>query len=215
RVGVARRFVTSFREIHHRVNTELRHLQRVLLRGRGDLAVLDRLHTGAAAVDRDDEDVALLAAGLDRGVGAERRRLVDRVDEVDVRVLLEAGLHRRLALGLVAQRVLLAHDARVVVLDAEPGREAVVTQHADADARGYHVLDRRLLAGVVGVELARRSGELGALGGRLLGRAFLHLHEEGVGLRLRDQPYLYLAAGAGVGAALAPAGCRQQHQGER
>ena len=46
-------------------------------------AGLDVLDAGAAAVDRDDQDVLLLAGGLQRLVGAGGGRLVDRVDEVD------------------------------------------------------------------------------------------------------------------------------------
>ena len=61
-----------------RLDAQLRHLQRVLLRGGGDLAVDDRLDARAAAVDRDDHDVLFLAGGLERGVGAERGLVAER-----------------------------------------------------------------------------------------------------------------------------------------
>src|SRR4051812_21577 len=101
------------------------HLERVLLRGRGDLALLHRLHAGAAAVDRDEQRG--LAGLVQRVPRAEPRRLIDRVDEVDVRVLLQAVLHRGLALGQVALGVLRADDLLRVLRDAEAGEEAVVT----------------------------------------------------------------------------------------
>src|SRR6266536_1910406 len=55
-VGVAGRLLPGLGEVDDRVHTEAGHLQRVLLGRRGDLPVLDSLHPGAAAVDRDDHD---------------------------------------------------------------------------------------------------------------------------------------------------------------
>src|SRR6266508_3201846 len=111
-VGVAGHLLAAVGEVDHRVDALAGHLQGVLLRGRGDLAVPDRPHAGAAAVDRDDQHVVLLAGRLERGVRTERGRLVDGVEEVDAGVLLQAVLHRRLALGLVALGVLAADDLR-------------------------------------------------------------------------------------------------------
>src|SRR6266516_2398576 len=109
-VCVAGRLLAGLGEVDDRVHTEAGHLQRVLLGRGGDLPVLDSLHPGAAAVDGHDHDVLLLAGGLQRRVGAQRGGLVDRVDEVDARVLLQAVLHRGLALGLVALGVVAADD---------------------------------------------------------------------------------------------------------
>src|SRR3954453_4065177 len=94
-------------ELGDRRDTLLGHLQRVLLGGGAELAGLARGHARAPAVDRDDRDVVLLAGRLQRGVRARRRRLVDRVHEVDRRVLLQEGLHRRTAavLGALGQGV--------------------------------------------------------------------------------------------------------------
>ena len=61
--------------------------------------------------------------------------LVDRVDDVDARVLLQQRLHRRLALGLIALGGRGADDLRVALLDAEALQEAVVAELADGDAR--------------------------------------------------------------------------------
>src|SRR5262245_47662613 len=72
------------------------HLQRILLRGRGDDAGLDVLHAHATAIDGHDHHALLLAGGLQRLKGPGRRGLVDRVHQVDVGGLLQAVLHRRL-----------------------------------------------------------------------------------------------------------------------
>ena len=56
--------VPSFAYAADGVDAQLRHLQRVLLRGGADLAVLDGLDAGAAAVDRDDGDVFSLPAAF-------------------------------------------------------------------------------------------------------------------------------------------------------
>src|SRR6266487_1329372 len=141
-VGVAGHLLPGLGEVDDRVHTEAGHLQRVLLGRGGDLAVLDSLHAGAAAVDGHDHDVLLLAGGLQGRVGAERGGLVDRVDEVDARVLLQAVLHRGLALGLVALGVVAAdHLGRADLVGRrlvdgggpEAVEEAVVPQHAHGD----------------------------------------------------------------------------------
>src|SRR3954454_4147620 len=144
-VVVARHLLAVANDVDDRLHTLAGHLQRVLLRGRRDLARLHRLNAGAAAVDGDQQ--RCLARLVQRVVGAETRRLVDRVDEVDVRVLLQAVLHCRLALGEVALRVLAAHDLGRVLRDPEAAEEAVVAQVADGDAGvEVHHRDDRLLA---------------------------------------------------------------------
>ena len=64
-----------------------------------------------------------LPAAFERGVGAGRGRLVDRVDEVDRRVLLQQVLHRRAAALLGAVGDVVADDPRVgLVADLRPCR---------------------------------------------------------------------------------------------
>jgi hypothetical protein len=74
-------------DVLDRLDAELGHLHRVLLRGRVDQAVLDLLHAVAATVDRHDDRV-LDVGRLQRLLRADRRRLVDRVDDVDGRFLV-------------------------------------------------------------------------------------------------------------------------------
>src|SRR5258708_3667104 len=116
-------------------DAELRHLQRVLLRGRRDHAGLDVPHPGAAAVYGHDQDALLLAGGFERLKGAGCRRFVNRIHDVDVRRLLQAVLHGGLPLGLIALRILAADDAGIALLDAVALQESVVTQLAHGDAR--------------------------------------------------------------------------------
>src|SRR3954464_3850292 len=92
RVGVAAGLLAALGPRHDGVHALAGHLQRVLLRGRRDLPGLDRPDAGASAVDRDDHGGLVLAGRLQRGVRAERRRLVDRVHEVDAGFLLQAVL---------------------------------------------------------------------------------------------------------------------------
>src|SRR3990172_1935999 len=135
RVGVAGRLRLRARVLHHRLDPHGRHLERVLLRGRGDLAVLHTLPATATAVHAHDRDLLLLPGGPDGRVRAEGGGLVDRVDEVDVGVLAEAVLHRRLPLGLIAVRILAAHHlgrgreggrVRVGLHETQALQEAVV-----------------------------------------------------------------------------------------
>jgi len=71
-------------------------------------------HTAAAArtaaVDPGDDNTPLLARCLQRLEGTCCGRLVDGVDDVDVGALLQAVVHRRLALGLVTEAVGHADD---------------------------------------------------------------------------------------------------------
>ena len=55
---------------------------------------LTHLDALAAAVDGDDRHALLLAGRLQRRIAAVSRRLVDRVDEVDLVGLLQDVLHR-------------------------------------------------------------------------------------------------------------------------
>ena len=155
--SVASGLVPSLAKSDDRLDAHLGHLERVLLRGRADDAVLDVLHARAAAVDRDDRDVLLLAGRLERLVGAGRRGLVDRVDEVDVGVLLQQVLHRRAAALLGAVGHVVADDPRVGLVadlglvadvDAEALEEALIALHVDRDPVGVEVEhgDLRVLA---------------------------------------------------------------------
>jgi hypothetical protein len=63
-----------------------RHQERILLGGGADDAGGDVLHARASAIDGDDERVLGLVGGPQRAIGARRGRLVDRVDDVDVRI---------------------------------------------------------------------------------------------------------------------------------
>ena len=172
-------FLPSLAKSTTACDAHLGHLQRVLLRGRADDAVLDVLHARAAAVDGDDRDVLLLAGGLERLVRARGGGLVDRVDEVDRRVLLEQVLHRRAAalLGAVGHvvaddpRVGLVADLRLVAdVDAEALEEALVALHVHRDAVGVEVehRDLRLLAAFSNVPLAHLP--IASAGGVVVGR---------------------------------------------
>src|SRR4030088_3613628 len=79
-VDVARRLLARIGEVDDRLHAELDHLLGELHGRRADLAVLDVLDTGAAAVDRRHQDVLLLAPRLDGSVGALSGRLVDGGD---------------------------------------------------------------------------------------------------------------------------------------
>ena len=138
------------------------HLQRVLLRGGADLAGLHGLDAGAAAVDRDDGDVLVPAGRLQRLVGAGRGRLVDRVDEVDRRVLLQQVLHRGAAAVLLAVGHVVPDDPRVGLVadlglvghvDPEALQEALVALHVDGHAVGVQVQHGDLGLGGLGAEL--------------------------------------------------------------
>ena len=107
--GVTAGFSPVALELGDRLDAQLGHLDRVLLRRRADRAVLDRLDARvAAAVDGDDGGRD--PGGLQRLRGADAGRLVDGVDEVDVLGLGQAGLHRGPALVLGALGRLVADD---------------------------------------------------------------------------------------------------------
>src|SRR5579884_722470 len=134
-VRIAGDLLARLRVVDDGLDALRRHQQRVLLRRGVDDPRLDVAHAGAAAVDGHDRDVARRLAGvLQCRPGARGARLVDRVDDVDVRVLLQAVLHRGLRVRRVAAAVGHADDLLVAVLDAEALREAVVSQRADRRA---------------------------------------------------------------------------------
>jgi hypothetical protein len=82
----------------------LTHSVRKLHDGSADRAVGDAADARTATVNRGDENVAL--GLLDREVVALRRGLVDRVENVDVRMSREKVFHRCLA------RLRVAHVER-------------------------------------------------------------------------------------------------------
>src|SRR6266446_393881 len=133
-VGVARRLLAGLRVLNPCIDAHDGHLERVLLRGRGEVAGLHVLHAHAAAVHRHDQDALGLAGRLERLIRARRRGLVDGVDDVDVGGLLQAVLHRGLPLRLIAAGVLAADDLRIAFLDAVALEEAIVAKLADGDA---------------------------------------------------------------------------------
>ncbi len=102
------------------------------------------------------DDALVLARRLQRRIAAVGRRLVDRIDDVDLVGLLQDVLHRLAAALGRALRDVGADDLRAVALrvvlgildrDAEAGEEAVVAL----------VVDRRLVGGEV------EGGDLGGL----------------------------------------------------
>src|SRR5205823_10588172 len=128
-VGVAAWLDTGLRVLDNGSDAPRGHQERVLLRGRVDDPGSDVSHAGATTVDRDDRRGRLRLAGvLQRGPGACGAGLVDRVDDVDVRVLLETVLHRRLRRCRLTLAVADAGDLAVAALDPEPLQEAVVSQ---------------------------------------------------------------------------------------
>ena len=129
-------------ELGDRLDAERGHLERELHRGGADDAGLDVVDTGAAAVDRDDGHVLLLAGGLERLVCAGRGGLVDRVDEVDRRVLLQQVLHRGTAAVLGAVGDVVPDDPRVVLV-ADLGLVADVDRRSPPGSPGHAGRRRR------------------------------------------------------------------------
>src|SRR5680860_171377 len=111
---------TAVRDRLDRLDPELGHLQRVLLRGGTDDALLDLVDPVATAVDRADQHALGIAALLESAVRADCGGLVDGVDDVDVLVLGQAVLHRRATTVLVARGGLVADDL-VVAAVVGPG----------------------------------------------------------------------------------------------
>src|SRR6185312_8444708 len=150
-----------------RLDPVRRHEQRILLGGCADDAILDPFHALTAAVDGDDRDALLPARRLEGRVTAVGRRLVDGVDQIDVRRLLENVLHRLPAAFGGAFRIVGAYDLRAVALgivlgildlDPEAGEEAVVTQIVDGRLVGRQV--ERGDLGVLGLVAERPLGPL-------------------------------------------------------
>src|ERR1700722_5238369 len=107
------RLLAGFGVFDRRFDSHGRHQKRVLLRGGADDAGGDVLHAWASAVDGDDERVLGLVGGPQRAIGARRGWLVDGIDDVDVRILLEQRLHCGAAQGFLAPAPLMADDALV------------------------------------------------------------------------------------------------------
>ena len=94
-----------------------------------------------------------LPKDLQRLIGAGSGGLVDRVDDVDVRIALQQVLHRRAAALRVARGHVVADDARIVLVadlvgilgvDAEACHEALVAQHVDRRLRRAEIEQRDL-----------------------------------------------------------------------
>src|SRR3954468_4244388 len=199
-VLVAGRLRASARCSGQRVDAQTCHVLRVLLDRRVDDArsdlVLDRV---AAAVDRDEDHVVLAAAGrFQRLCRAGGRRLVHRIDDVDVRVQLEQRPETVLRAPRLAQRVDGAHDPRVAVPDPEAVQEAGVAQLAAGDAgREVEHGDLRLDAALNHLRLRIPPDELAGLvvvggiervdGGRRLGRRVERDHRHAGSTRLLDR----------------------------
>src|ERR1039458_5215097 len=147
--GRGRRVNVLGGQVVDRVDTVGRHLARALPGTRAERAVGDEREVRAAAVNGDHNGLA--AGCLQRLGGAFGRRFVDRVDQVDARILLQAGLHRglarrdcalgrkltadlvgaALAAGVLAAGRLLAVEARTADRDPHAFEEAVVTIDID------------------------------------------------------------------------------------
>src|ERR671912_2104514 len=139
-------------------HTELGHVQRVLLGGGPDDATLHRGDARVAAAVHG-YDRRLDSCRVQRLGGTGGGRFVDRVDEVDVLGLGQAGLHGRLALvrgtvgglvaedlvvsalaaGVLAGLVLVAVLGLVLDVDAHAGQEALVAVVVD---RGHLVVEQ-------------------------------------------------------------------------
>ena len=72
-------------------------------------------------------DIFLLAGLLDGRVSAFRRRLVNRVHDVDIGMSGEKVLHGRLALIQRPVRILLSNNRRIAFLDAETLKESIMS----------------------------------------------------------------------------------------
>ena len=127
-----------------RFHTHGRHQQRELHGGGTDDAFLDVLHTGATAIDRDDQRLVGEAESVECLIGTGSGGLVDGVDDIDALVALQQVLHRPAAAlfgtvgGIVADDpriVLVAHHAHILDVHAEALEEALIAQDVDADLR--------------------------------------------------------------------------------
>src|SRR5438105_3251156 len=104
-VGVACRFLPALQIRDAGVHAQRRHPERILLGRCGDRARGDVSYALTATVDRDEDDSLLLPSSLECLERAARGRLVDRVHEIDVRILLQTVLHSSLPFGLIAVTV--------------------------------------------------------------------------------------------------------------
>ena len=117
-------FTPSSDRLDDRFDGHLAHSGGELHDGRADRSIGDAAHARATAVDRSHQNVAL--GLLDREEGALRRRLVDRVDHIDVRMRGQQVFHCGLAGFRVAHGEGGAGDLRIALGDAEALQEAVV-----------------------------------------------------------------------------------------
>ena len=115
-----------------------------MLRGRADNAFLHVLHAGAAAINGDDQHVIFAPDSLQRLISTGSGRFIDRVNDIDVRVLLEKVFHRAASAFLIAIGQVATGNARIVFIpkpclvlriDAEAGGKALIAQNIDARLR--------------------------------------------------------------------------------
>ncbi len=90
RVG---RLFAGLCQVNNGFYAHLGHFDRVLLCCRADYTGLDVVDTCAAAVNGDDQNVFFLARGLQSLESTCGSGLIDRVDNVDIGVLGQQGLH--------------------------------------------------------------------------------------------------------------------------
>ncbi|ENN86394.1 hypothetical protein RHSP_19669 [Rhizobium freirei PRF 81] len=140
-------------ELLDRLDAEGSHHQRILLRRRADHAFLDGLDARAAAVNRHDQNLLFQADGLQSLIGADGGRFVDRVDDVDARILLQEVFHGLAAALLVAVGNVMADDARIgfvadlvriLRVDAEADHEALVAQDVNGRLRWRQIQEADL-----------------------------------------------------------------------
>lgn len=99
----------------------------------GEPSAGDVLHTAAAAINGEQQHLALAPPVLQGVGGTGGRRLIDGVDDIDVGMFLKAVLHGGLAAGLVAVAVGHAHHfggSRQIAALRRQARQAETLQKA-------------------------------------------------------------------------------------
>src|SRR6218665_54513 len=129
-------FCAVFGECNDCLNTQRRHLGRELHNRCANNALLYIFDAGARTINRSNQDVVLLASGLDCRIGTGSSWLVDCVESVHLRRTLEQVFHRGLRLRLIAVRILHADDRRRIGSEAETLEESIVTECVHRAARG-------------------------------------------------------------------------------